>query len=374
MPTINNLSTVTTVTSGDLVPIYSQSNGDARAASMSTILGYVEDNFASPDFSTVTAAPTSGFTETLDASTTGIWLILSPAGTLASGTIVLPAPGDCFDGQTIIVTSKEEITSLTVNGNGGNVNGAPTALLANGFFQLRFYALTSTWYCVAQSLGSTSTFTDLTLLGDIVNGDGETMLAFVQEGVGTAVNYPSLAYSTTGNGVALAATGSDTNIDINIVQKGTGDIFIGTGNAAQTVIDGNATEVRGTTVALASDTTVTVTATDGNIALSATGTGRDISVTADDQINIATISGNIGITATSGSINLTTSTSSFVDVSGVAKQTPVTVTNLPSAVTMGAGARYFVSDANATTFASVVAGGGSNNVPVYSDGTNWRIG
>lgn len=48
-----------------------------------------------------------------------------------------------------------------------------------------------------------------------------------------------------------------------------------------------------------------------------------------------------------------------------------TVGTLPAGV---AGARAFVSDANATTFASIVAGGGANGVPVYSDGTNWRIG
>lgn len=36
--------------------------------------------------------------------------------------------------------------------------------------------------------------------------------------------------------------------------------------------------------------------------------------------------------------------------------------------------RAAVSDANATTFASVVAGGGANIVPVYYDGTSWRIG
>lgn len=39
-----------------------------------------------------------------------------------------------------------------------------------------------------------------------------------------------------------------------------------------------------------------------------------------------------------------------------------------------AGRRGFVTDANATTFNSVVAGGGANFVPVFSDGTNWRIG
>ena len=54
--------------------------------------------------------------------------------------------------------------------------------------------------------------------------------------------------------------------------------------------------------------------------------------------------------------------------------TVYTVATLPSAVTSGVSARAFVSDANATTFASTVAGGGANKVPVYSDGTNWKIG
>lgn len=54
--------------------------------------------------------------------------------------------------------------------------------------------------------------------------------------------------------------------------------------------------------------------------------------------------------------------------------TPTTVALLPSAVTLGVGTRAFVTDATATTFASTVSGGGSNKVPVYSDGTNWKIG
>ena len=50
-----------------------------------------------------------------------------------------------------------------------------------------------------------------------------------------------------------------------------------------------------------------------------------------------------------------------------------TVANLPAAATAGTGARSFVTDANAATFLSTVAGGGSNRVPVVSDGTNWLI-
>jgi hypothetical protein len=59
----------------------------------------------------------------------------------------------------------------------------------------------------------------------------------------------------------------------------------------------------------------------------------------------------------------------YVPVTGA-----TTVSGLPAAATAGAGARAFVTDANATTFLSTVAGGGANKVPVVSDGTNWLIG
>ena len=57
---------------------------------------------------------------------------------------------------------------------------------------------------------------------------------------------------------------------------------------------------------------------------------------------------------------------------GVLRLPPKTVATLPPATT--AGRRCFVSDATATTFYSVVSGGGSNFVPVFSDGTDWRVG
>lgn len=57
---------------------------------------------------------------------------------------------------------------------------------------------------------------------------------------------------------------------------------------------------------------------------------------------------------------------------GVLRLPIKTVATLPGATS--AGRRCFVSDATATTFYSVVTGGGSNFVPVFSDGTTWRIG
>lgn len=57
--------------------------------------------------------------------------------------------------------------------------------------------------------------------------------------------------------------------------------------------------------------------------------------------------------------------------------TALTVVTLPAAGTAGAGARAFVTDATVAAsgnFGATVTGGGANGVPVYSDGTNWRIG
>lgn len=63
-----------------------------------------------------------------------------------------------------------------------------------------------------------------------------------------------------------------------------------------------------------------------------------------------------------------------VSSSSTLKAGAFTVATLPAAATAGNGARASVTDANDTTFMSVVAGGGSNIVPVVCDGTNWKIG
>ena len=54
--------------------------------------------------------------------------------------------------------------------------------------------------------------------------------------------------------------------------------------------------------------------------------------------------------------------------------TNYTVATLPSAVTAGVGARSFVTDALTPTFGATVVTGGAVAVPVYSDGTNWKVG
>ena len=56
--------------------------------------------------------------------------------------------------------------------------------------------------------------------------------------------------------------------------------------------------------------------------------------------------------------------------------TPIAVASLPAAGS-SAGGRTFVNNSSVVAsgnFGAIVAGGGANTVPVYSDGTNWRIG
>jgi hypothetical protein len=61
------------------------------------------------------------------------------------------------------------------------------------------------------------------------------------------------------------------------------------------------------------------------------------------------------------------------DVTNIYNQinTTYTVSTLPSGIL---GLKSFVIDATATTFNSIVVGGGANKVPVFYDGTSWRIG
>ena len=58
----------------------------------------------------------------------------------------------------------------------------------------------------------------------------------------------------------------------------------------------------------------------------------------------------------------------------VGRTRPTTYALLPSASISGMGSFAFISDSTVNTFGTVVAGGGSYAVPVYSDGTNWRVG
>jgi hypothetical protein len=60
-------------------------------------------------------------------------------------------------------------------------------------------------------------------------------------------------------------------------------------------------------------------------------------------------------------------------VANTVQTTPSTFAQLPNAVG-NTGARAFITDGSTATFGATVAGGGSNFVPVYSNGTVWKVG
>lgn len=99
---------------------------------------------------------------------------------------------------------------------------------------------------------------------------------------------------------------------------------------------------------------------------------------ATDILHIGRLSATnvISVNGTSVGVGVTGPTATL-HVNGTIRGASYTVATLPAASTVGASARAYVTDATQTHTAGVggvVAGGGANGVPVYSDGTNWRIG
>jgi hypothetical protein len=151
MPAINQLSGLSQLSSGDLLPIYVPHNGDARKVSIGQLLAFFQRQFASPTLSTQLATPGTGFNVAVQTPVSEQqWLILQPAGTLASGTVTLPLNTQTPDGTELLVTSTQIVTAFTLALNGAAAAyGAPTALAANGFFRVRYYAATNSWYRIS---------------------------------------------------------------------------------------------------------------------------------------------------------------------------------------------------------------------------------
>ena len=148
MPTINQLPLLDDVSSGDQIPVYSPQNGDSRRLPVSALLTYFEEQYPSPTLTTNIYVPTTGFSIAVPTpATEQQWMLLTPAGTLATGTIVLPLNTTTPNGFEVLVTTTQIITTFTLSLNGAAAaNGAPTTLAANGFFRVRYVQANNAWY------------------------------------------------------------------------------------------------------------------------------------------------------------------------------------------------------------------------------------
>ena len=224
MPTINQLPLLAQLSGGDNIPVYSPVNGDARRVSITSLIEYFQANFADPDYLTIINAPTnSGFNIQIGAQTQSVFLILNPSGTFAAGTITLPPVASCFDGQEIVVSCSQVISTLTITPNGATVIGAPNALSAGGFFALRFNVLQAAWYTT--SANQESAFGTITLSGGINDVNGNELVRV--SATASAVNEITVANAAAGAAPVISATGNDTNISLNLAGKGTGAVQAG---------------------------------------------------------------------------------------------------------------------------------------------------
>lgn len=151
MPTINQLSGISQISGGDLLPVYVPNNGDARKVSITQLLQYFQQVFASPTVATNLFTPGTGFNVAVPTPVSEQqWMIIQPAGTLAAGTVTLPLNTQTPDGTQVLVTTTQTITSFTLALNGASAAfGAPTTLAANANFTMRFYQATNSWYKIA---------------------------------------------------------------------------------------------------------------------------------------------------------------------------------------------------------------------------------
>ena len=315
MPTINQLPVLNTISSGDQLPVYSPNNGDARRTSIGSLLTFFQQSFASPTLSVNLYVPGSGFNITVPTPVSqDQWMLLQPAGTLATGTITLPLNTGVPDGTTVLITTTQEITSLTIALNGATaLYGGVTFLGAGTATAIRFYQPTNSWYQInADAVYGANVQAFLA-----VPSSANLRAAMTDEtGTGSLVfaNTPTLVTPVIG-----AATGTSLTASGTIVSTGTAGIGYATG-AGGTVTQGSS---RTTGVTLNKTTGAITLFSAAGSATAATFTVTNSTVAATDVIVLNQKSGtdlyDLMVTAVAaGSFNIT-----FRTTGGTTTEQPV---------------------------------------------------
>lgn len=168
---------------------------------------------------------TTGFSYTFAAGTQV--LVINPAGTLATGTITMPAAPS--DGMTITVESTQQVTALTMSGNGGTVVGAAVQLIPNQPLSWVYRSTGTTWYpfrggagratalvsgtSVASTSGTSIDFTGIpswvkrvtVMLNGVSTNGGSNYLLQIGDGSINTTGYSSVGTGMDGTGVSATA-------------------------------------------------------------------------------------------------------------------------------------------------------------------------
>lgn len=148
---ISQLSALDTLVSGDNIAVGSTSYGDDRRAALTTLLAYMQSNltFTAFEYDTQYAAPSAtGQNIQVTDDNSNTHLIITPLAGYAAMTITLPTSTNAADKQDILINCTQNVTTLTIDGNGASVVGEPASITANDFFRLKYDLPGTTWYRV----------------------------------------------------------------------------------------------------------------------------------------------------------------------------------------------------------------------------------
>jgi hypothetical protein len=336
MPTINQLPVLSTISSGDQLPVYSPNNGDARRTSIGSLLTFFQQSFASPTLSTNLYTPGAGFNITVPTPVAEQqWMLIQPAGTLATGTVTLPLNTGVPDGTEVLITSTQTITAFTIALNGAAaIFGNVSTLTAGAAVRYRYYLATNSWYNITnETAGFNAAIQDF-----LNNPTSANLRAAMTDETGTGVlvfaTSPTLTTPTITNPTVSTGTFTSPALVTPAIGVATGTSLAATGaiTSSGTAGVGYATGAGGVVTQGTSRTTgVTLNKTTGAITLfSAAGTTTattfavtNSTVEATDVIILNQKSGtdlyDLMVTAVAaGSFNLT-----FRTTGGTTTETPV---------------------------------------------------
>ena len=154
---------------------------------------------------------------------------------------------------------------------------------------------------------------------------------------GSAVNYLNVTNAATGNDPKLSALGDDSNIDLAISPKGSGEVVVGTGSAAATITTSGAHDLTLDTNSGSNSGVITITdGAGGNISITPNGSGNIVL----DGLTFPNADGSADtFLKTNGSGTL-----SFAAVSGGTDWQAVKTSNF----TAVAGEGYFINTTSGT--------------------------